>query len=119
MKCWVATVLLVGIAGCGSQPESKKSSSNPVPLITATVVSYNSNVEWDHFDDGSFDVRDQLELNIAPDDKKLVVSLPPNELPDESPFRITGTRFTFRLEEPHRNDAELFWNAIIDPTVLE
>ena len=88
-------------------------------MLTATVVSCNSGAEWDHFDDGSFDVRDQLQITIAPNDASLSVSLSPNDLPEDSPFRIAGTRFTFNLDEPISSDTQLFWGALDNPTVLK
>ncbi len=88
-------------------------------MLTATVVSYSSGVEWDHFDDGTFDVRDQLQLTVAPDNEPLSVSLSSHDLPEDSPFRIAGTRFTFEFEQPHTTDAQLFWGALKSPTVIK
>ena len=118
MKRWAIIILLVSILGCSSHPDSL-SSDESGPVLTATVVSYNSGVEWDHFDDGSFDVRDQLQLAIAPSDDPLSVSLSPSDLPTDSPFRIAGTRFTFQLDQPLSADTPLFWEALNSPAVLE
>ena len=42
-----------------------------------------------------------------------------SELPDNSPFRMPGTRFTFILPDSIGSDAELAWGAINDPTVIQ
>ena len=119
MKRWTTIILLLSILpGCTSQPDSHSSGSSS-PVLTATVVSYNPGVEWDHFDNGSYDVRDQLQLTIAPNDKPMSVSLSPTDLPDESPFRIGGTRFTFQFDKPPTDDTQLFWGALKRPTVLK
>ena len=118
MLRYVTIILLACMLGCNSQPDSN-SSRSAVPMLTATVVSYDSGVEWDHFDDGSFDVRDQLQLTIAPNDRPLSLSLAPNELPEDSPFRSAGTCFTFHLDEPITTDTQLFWGGLNRPTVLQ
>jgi hypothetical protein len=103
--------------GCKSQQDNSF-SRGVGPMLTATVVNYDSGVEWDQYDDESFDVRDQLQLAVAPDDRPLIVSLSPHELPDDSPFRIAGTRFTFQPDKPLTTETQLFCGALNRPTVL-
>ena len=124
MKRCATIALLVFMLGCSSSSESgsqsdSDSSSSSVALRTATVVSYKSGVEWDHFDDGAFEVRDQLQLSIEPNADLVSVSLSPKALSKESPFRIAGTRFTFQSDLPISSETRLFWDALKSPTVVE
>jgi len=111
--------MLIAVLGCNSQQKANNSSSSPNTSLTATVVSYQSSVEWDHFQDGSFETHDQLQLKLDPDDASLSVSLSPKVLPPDSPLRIAGTRFSFHLDSPISSNTKLFWGAVKDPTVLE
>lgn len=80
-------------------------------------------MEWDHFDDGSFATRDRLTLRLDPmvnaDIETLSISVLPNDLPDDSPFRSKGTRLTFALAEPLDPEFHLAWGALENPTIVK
>ncbi len=109
--------VLVLLCGCNSQPPTDI-GDNSGPALAATVVSYEQNAEWDHFDDGSFATYDHLILKLD-SDESFSVAVSPDTLPDESPFRVSGTRFTFTLSEPFSARTHLAWGAINDPTIIE
>lgn len=109
--------LLVLLCGCNSQLRSN-ASANSRPALTATVVSYEQNMEWDHFTDGRFETYDQLTLKLD-SDEVFSITVAPGTFPDESPFRVSGTRFTFTLSEPRQADIHLAWGAIDNPTLIE
>jgi len=109
--------LLVLLCGCNSQPPTDV-GNNSQPALTATVVSYERNAEWDHFDDGSFATYDHLTLELD-SDESFSVSVSPDTFTDESSFRVSGTRFTFTLSEPLDPKTHLAWGAINDPTIIE
>ena len=103
----------------GDNDQSPTESQHSARLeMTATVVSYEHNVQWSHFEDGSFAAYDRLKLQLESNDS-LSVSVTTTELPDDSPFRRAGTRFTFTLTDPIRPDVHLAWGAINNPTVIE
>ncbi len=113
-----ATMLtLLTLFGCHSNPPGNAERSSPADQ-TATVVSYERNVQWDHFDDGSFATYDQLTLKLD-SNESVSVAVSPEELPDDSAFRIPGTRFTFTLTEPLDAGTHLAWGAIADPVIIE
>jgi hypothetical protein len=121
--CRIAAILvLVTLCGCTTKSKSN-SSDNSRPSIVATVVAYESNVEWDHFGDGSFATYDkltlQLESSLNPDNESLAISVSPTDLPDDSPFRVPGTRMTFTLDNPITPDVHLTWGTLKNPTVAE
>ena len=71
------------------------SSNSTDVLVTATVMSYEPTVEWDHFDDGTFAAYDLLTLKVvAPQryaETTLSIILPSSKLPDDSAFRTADT----------------------------
>jgi hypothetical protein len=105
-------------AGC-TQPTMSSASRSPEP-IRATVVSYETNAEWDHFDDGTFAARDKLTLSldasVPGDTGTLSISLLPADLAENSPFRLPGTQMTFTLDEPITSGIYLAWGALKNPT---
>lgn len=116
----VCVVLVAG--GCQKPVVPASVVPSPTGPFTATVVSYDLNVEWDHFEDGSFATRDRLQLkldSVGARDGELAVSLLPTDLPDDSPIRISGTRLTFSLESPIEPDFHLGWGALTDVRVIE
>ena len=112
-----AFFFLMSLCGCNSQLPTDV-GDNARPALTATVVSYRQNAEWDHFDDGSFATYDHLALRLD-SDESFSVAVSPDTLPEESPFRVSGTRFTFTLSEPLNANTHLAWGAINDPTIIE
>lgn len=109
--------LLVLLCSCNSNPPVDVSDSSQ-PALTATVVRYAQNAEWDHFEDGSFATYDQLALKLD-SNESFSVAVPPITFPEKSPFRVSGTRFTFTLSEPLEASTHLAWGAINDPTIVE
>ena len=111
-------MLLILLCGCNSTTPTVETVGARRDSYTATVASYDQNAEWDHFDDGSFATFDHLTLEID-DNKSISVAVSPNTLPEDSPFRISGTCFRFTLSEPLKTDSQLAWGSIIDPTVVD
>lgn len=110
-------LLLVLLCGCNTQPETDV-GDNSQPSLIATIVSYGHNAEWDHFDDGSFATYDHLALKLD-SGESFSIAVSPETLPEESPFRMADTRFTFTLSEPLNADTHLVWGSINDPTVID
>ncbi len=106
-------LLLPMLCGCNSQ-----TPTTAPPTLTATVISYEPNAEWDHFDDGSFATYDHLILQLDSNDS-LWVAVSPGELAEDSPLRRSGTRFTFTLTEPLDTDTHLAWGALNHLTIID
>ncbi|TWU26908.1 hypothetical protein Pla52o_07640 [Novipirellula galeiformis] len=106
-------LLLPMLCGCNSQ-----TPTTAPPTLTATVISYEPNAEWDHFEDGSFATYDHLRLKLDSEDS-FSVAVSPDDLPDDSPLRRSGTRFTFTLTEPLDTDTHLAWGAFHNPTIID
>lgn len=47
MYCWATVLAVLVLGGCNAQPSTDARQTPSV--MTATVVSYESNSEWDHF----------------------------------------------------------------------
>ena len=113
-------VAILCISGCATKDVAESSDPVSSPIL-ATVVSYEPNTQWDHFDDGSFATYDTLTIELKSSENTenvlLAVSVSPNEIPDHSPFRQPGTRMTFTLDEPISDNVHLAWGALINPTV--
>ncbi len=114
--------LLTLLSGCSAKVPSSSADASPLRM-TATVVSYEPNSEWDHFDDGSFATYDTLTLKIEStgnnERESLAISVSPTDLPNDSPFRIAGTRITFTLDDPISSDVHLAWGALKYPKVAK
>ena len=98
-------------------------SNGEVPAsYVASVASYESSAEWDHFDDGTFATYDRIKLIIiSPDSDKgrtLSFTVPPSQFDEDSPFRRIGTRLTFLLDAPESGLSVLAWGSLRNPTVL-
>lgn len=118
---FAAILVLLTLCGCTTKSTSQSSDNSQLSIV-ATVVTYESNVEWDHFDDGSFATYDKLTIQLessVPDNDSLAISISPTDLPDDSPFRVPGTRMTFTLDNPITPDVHLYWGALNNPTVVE
>ncbi|MBC8356872.1 MAG: biopolymer transporter ExbD [Planctomycetes bacterium] len=98
-----------------------KTSEDSVVQVTATVASYEPAAEWDHFEDGTFSAYDVITLKVVTPERHagatLSITVPPTELPEDSAFRATGTRFTFMTRESYIGATGLAWGAIDDPTI--
>jgi hypothetical protein len=118
-----ATIFVLLILGGCTTKSASTSSDNSQHSVVATVVGYESNVEWDHFDDGSFATYDKLTLQLETpansNNKSLVISVSPTDLANDSPFRVSGTRMTFTLDDPITPDVNIAWGALKNPTVVE
>lgn len=92
-----------------------------VVQLTATVSSYEPAAEWDHFDDGTFSAYDTIQLKVVSPEPHvgttLSITVPPPELPEDSPIRTAGTRLTFTLQASDLNRSGLAWGAIDNPII--
>jgi hypothetical protein len=111
------------LVACGCSEPTASTDDSSKAMIAATVVSYETNAEWDHMENGAFAARDILTLELdAPvhgSKKTLAVSLLPTDLAEDSPFRKPGTRLTFVLDESIDDDIHLAWGALKNPTVVK
>lgn len=92
----VFSVCLAGLAGCVSPGDR-------LVRVRAAVVSYSSNANWDHYDDGRFTAWDVATLDVrepaAWRGKRL--SLLCSAQPEDSLLRRTGMLCEFEIQEKY------------------
>ncbi len=114
---WIAALSLTGCA-TGSNLSTGDAG---VPVI-AVVKSWEASVQWDHFEDGSFETRDAMTLTIitppACAGRMLRVMVDPGAVPNHSPLRVAGTRLSFRIDPARLNDDPVFSGALQDPVII-
>ena len=115
-------ILLALASSCDRRPADEPRAEQRATPIKAEVTAYENGASLDHFDDGSFEVFDSLQLKIL-EPKHLVgeslhVLVEPEELPPDSPLRSVGTQCTFELNLSHLDADQLFWGALENVLIL-
>ena len=109
-------ILVAVVASCNRRPADEPRAEQFATPIKAEITAYENAAAWDHYDDGSFEAFDSVQLEIIEPEhlagESLQVLVESSELPPDSPLRVVGTQCTFELNLAHLDADQLFWGVL-------
>ena len=114
-------IVLAFCGALGCVPAAK--SSSRASSFIAVIESYESDAEWEHYDDGSFSNWDRMQVRLLNPsvlkDRRLSIRLSAQTLPPDSPLRRKEATFLFQMSPALLEQQVIDWGDLQTPQPLQ